>query len=34
MNIISYLAISGVHAGSGAVLFGAININEFKQFLP
>ena len=37
MNIISYLAISGVHAGapsSGAVLFCAINIDELKQFLP
>ena len=37
MNIISCLAISGVHVGvpsSGAILFFAININEFKQFLP
>jgi len=36
INIISCLAISGVHAGvpsSGAVLFFAININGFKQFL-
>ena len=34
MNIISCLAISRVHAGvpsSGAVLFCAININEFKK---
>ena len=33
INIISCLAISGVYAGassSGAVLFFAININEFK----
>jgi len=33
MNIVSCLAISGVHAGvpsSGAIIFCAININELK----